>query len=114
MTKYMNSKQASERIGWLGEQLATQRNNMAKILLRLRDIGVRAGVSLGLHRKFMQLMEQIACERDRELDLINEIEQVEKRHREMKQANKLRRAGDRPADKAVEFTENRQEKEPKR
>ena len=37
-------------------------------------------------------MEQIACEREKELDLINEIEKIEKRHQAMKKARLLKQA----------------------
>jgi hypothetical protein len=109
----MNHIQASDRAGWLGIALAAQRDTLSKILFRLKEIGVRAGTSLGLHRKFMQLMEQIAYDRQKELDLINEIESVEKHHLEMKQNNKLRRAGDKPV-QTTAFTKKQEDKEPKR
>ncbi|MFA4994085.1 MAG: hypothetical protein WC521_02135 [Bdellovibrionales bacterium] len=88
----MNIKQEKERVNWLSAALATQRATISSFMDRLRGIAVQVGNSLPLHKKFMQLMDQVADDRDKELGIINEIETIEKRHRELKQLKLLRRA----------------------
>ncbi len=51
-----------------------------------------AGTNIALHRKFMRLMNQVADIREKELDILHEIEQVEKRHSELRRHNLLRKA----------------------
>ena len=86
----MNDSQFTGHLGWLSFTLASQRTSIANILLRLKGIGLRAGTSLALHRKFMRLLEQVAGDREKELGILNEIEAVERRHDEMRQRNLLR------------------------
>jgi len=92
----MNNTRIQERLGWLSLTLAEQRNNISKILSRLKDIGVRAGTSLGLHKKFMGFLEQVAVEQEKELGLLHEIEAVEKQHQNMRKRNLLRHADAKP------------------
>jgi hypothetical protein len=104
----MSETKLKERVGWLGLLLTNQRNNLADLLLRLRDVGLRAGSSLAIHRKFLKMLEQVEVERERELGLLHEIEEVEKKHAEMRRLRKLRTANDStPApkdDETHEFT----------
>ncbi len=106
MTGYMNEKQEKERVNWLRTALAEQRTNISSFLDRLRGIAVKVGDSLALHTKFLRLMDQVATDREKELDIINEIESIEKRHREMKQMRLLKRA-----DQAEEAKRKRRLKE---
>ncbi|MDE2030384.1 MAG: hypothetical protein KGI97_07465 [Alphaproteobacteria bacterium] len=92
----MNATELRGRMSWLGETLAVQRNNIQKILLRLKDIGMRAGANMALHRKFLNLLEQVAEDRNKELGILNDIEDMEKRHALMRKRKLLRRAGDAP------------------
>lgn len=92
MTVPMNEKIEKERINWLGTLLGSQRTNISSLLDRLRGIAVRVGNSLPLHKKFMLFLDQVATDREKELDIINEIESIEKKHRELKQMRLLRRA----------------------
>jgi hypothetical protein len=116
----MNDSQLQGRIGWLSVILGGNRARLTDLLRRLRGVAASAGASLGLHKKFIHLLEQIQVEREKELDLIDEIEAVEKQH-ELRRKNKLLRqvsregkceaeqAGLRPRSKALEA-----EKEPSR
>ena len=88
----MNEGLIIGRLAWLASALAVQRNNLASVLSCLKGLGIRAGTSFALHRKFMLLMEQLACDKEKELNLISEIEAVEKHHQAMKQLRLLRRA----------------------
>ncbi|MDR3448519.1 MAG: hypothetical protein P4M15_02000 [Alphaproteobacteria bacterium] len=92
----MNDKLYNARRSWMDDVLRASRNDIADLFLRLKDIGMRAGNNFALHLKFMKMMEQVAFEREKERDIIHEIEQMEKRHRLMRQCNRLRRAGDQP------------------
>jgi hypothetical protein len=85
----MNEGQINGRLGWLSATLSAQRNNISKLLMRLRGV-VHAGTSLALHRKFMRLMDQVADDREKEMGIIHEIEEVEKRHQELKRLHMLR------------------------
>lgn len=99
----MSETKLKERAGWLGLLLTNQKNNLAELLLRLRDVGLRAGSSLAVHRKFLKMLEQVEIERERELGLLHEIEEVEKKHAEMRRLRKLRTAdANTPAPKDVE------------
>jgi hypothetical protein len=88
----MNEQKITERLVWLGNIVAVQRNNIANLMAQMRGIGQRAGTSLAMHLKFTHLMEQISYDREKELDILHEIESVEKRHRELKERKMLRRA----------------------
>ena len=93
----MNERILIEKKSWLEKILASQRNNLAGVLHRVKALGLRMGNSLALHRKFEHLMTQVAFDREKELDLINEIEAIEKKHLLLKERQMLRRAD---ADKA--------------
>jgi hypothetical protein len=114
MTYLMNESQITGRLSWLSDLLVVRRNHLQKLFLRLRDIGVRAGNSLALHRKFIRLMEQVAFDREKELDLINEIEDVEKRHHELRKRNLLKRADVKHAAKADPATDEENEDDAER
>lgn len=92
----MGEKQLQERVGWLGLLLTNQRNNMARLMVRLRDVGLRAGGSVAIHRKFLKMLEQVEFERERELGLIHEIEAVEKKHAELRRMRRLKAADTTP------------------
>jgi hypothetical protein len=87
----MNKSQLSERVNWLSATLAAQRTNISGFLSRLKGIADRVGTNLSLHRKFLHLMDQVADDRQRELDIIHEIEAVENRHHNLRQHNLLQR-----------------------
>jgi predicted DNA-binding ribbon-helix-helix protein len=88
----MNDAQIKGRLGWLYVTLAAQRNNLTKILLRLRGIGASAGSSVALHRKFMGFLEQVANDREKELKILNEIDEVERQHENLRERRLLRTA----------------------
>jgi hypothetical protein len=109
----MNDKQLNARLGWLSLTLTHQRNILAKALLRLQSVGARLSVSLGLQKKFVRLMEQIAYDKEIEKDILVEIEEVEKRHQELKARKMLRRAdAEAPAPKAEVVLENAPKDQP--
>jgi hypothetical protein len=88
----MNGDRQKEHLNWLHAALAAQRSNVSHFLLRLKGIASRVGENLSLNKKFMRLMDQVAADRDKELDIINKIEALEKRHHQLKKLNLLRRA----------------------
>ena len=88
----MNKLQISGRINWLSLTLVARRNNIAALLSRLVGIGTRIGASLGLQKKFIRLLEQVAVEREKELDLLHKIESMEKRHESLRRHGQLRMA----------------------
>ena len=77
------------RLSWLGAALAAQRNNLVALLLRIKGLVVSGGCTM-LHGKFLKLMQQVAADQTKELDLIHEIEAVEKRHQILRKMRKLR------------------------
>ena len=101
MTNSMCEKIILEKLSWLGDLLTGKRLMIDRLFLRLRAFGESVGNSLGWHTKVAHLWEQIACEREKELDLIFEIETIEKRHREMKQLKLLKQADARLAEKKI-------------
>ena len=88
----MNEGQISGRLSWLTATLAAGRTNISQLLSRLKGIAMSAGTNIALHRKFMRLMNQVANIREKELDILHEIETVEKRHSELRRRNLLRKA----------------------
>jgi hypothetical protein len=110
----MGENQISSRLAWLSSALAVQRNNIATVLLRLKCIGMRASTSFALHRKFINLLEQVATDKEKELGIINEIEAVEKHHQLMKQLKLLRRAEPEGAPRTTRLPEPAREKPQRR
>ncbi|MGB9153726.1 MAG: hypothetical protein WCD70_11660 [Alphaproteobacteria bacterium] len=109
----MNASQLSGRLGWLASALAVQRNNLANVLSRLKGFGIYASMSFALRRKFTHLLEQVADDKEKELDILNEIEAVEKHHQAMKQMKLLRRATPKRGPKPVRLVDP-DEKKPER
>jgi len=110
----MNKSLINGQLAWLSATLASQRNNISALLLRLRGFGMSAGSSLILHRKFMRLMEQVADDRKKEMDIIGEIEAMENRHRHLKEHRMLRSASPEPAQKAELAALQSEDEKPKR
>jgi hypothetical protein len=89
---FSTQSQINKQLSWLGLSLAAQRNNLAKTLCCLKGIGARAGTSLFLRKSFTRFLEQVAIDKQKELDLLNEIDAVEKQHDHLRQRKLLRRA----------------------
>jgi|GEM_PF-2786991 hypothetical protein len=87
----MNERQQIEQVNWLSAKLSVQRDKLSSFLLRLKGIAVRVTSGLSLNKKFMRLMDQVAADREKEFDIIREIEDVERRHHELRQHNMLQR-----------------------
>ena len=92
----MNKDQISGRLSWLADALAVRRNDIASAFLRLKGLGVQVRNSLSFPRHFVSLMEQIAADREKELDILHEIETIEKKHDELKTNKLLRTASPAP------------------
>jgi hypothetical protein len=108
----MNEQQQNERVNWLGATLAAQRGNISHLLLRLKGIAAHVGTSLSLHKKFMRLINQVADDREKELDLIKEIEAVEKHHHELKELHLLRHADKKAEEKRKLLLKKEKEETP--
>ncbi len=99
----MNESILSGRLAWLGEALASQRNNITHLLCRLKGIAQTGAISLP--HKVMRLLDQIAGDQEKERDLIHEIECVEKKHDELRRRKMLRQADASLAEDAPEKTD---------
>jgi len=71
--------------------LATQKHVLSKILLRLKDFGGCLGTNFSLHKKFFRLMNQVAEERKKEMNLIDRIEALETYHKDLRRRDLLQR-----------------------
>ncbi len=110
----MNEGQISGRLSWLTATLAAGRTNISQLLSRLKGIAMSAGTNIALHRKFMRLMNQVADIREKELDILHEIEQVEKRHSELRRHNLLRKADPEAAARTDIVPEEQEAEKPSR
>lgn len=84
-------KKEADRLSWLSATLSMHRKHIRGLLSRLKSVAVRMGDGLVLHKKFLHLIDQISDEREKEIDILREIETVEKRHLALKKKNLLRR-----------------------
>ena len=87
----MDKNSIKGRLRWLATALTTQRNTIADILSRLRHFGTHGGSAPALRPKFMRLLTQVAVHREKENDILDEIEAMERRHQELKRGKRLRR-----------------------
>jgi len=72
--------------------LTTQKDVLAKALLRLKDFtGNLLGTNFALHKKFFRLLDQVDVERKKEMLLIDKIEALEKHHRDLRRRDRLQR-----------------------
>lgn len=90
----MNEGKIQEHVNWFSFSLAAQRNNLTQLFARLRSIGAKVGTSMAVHHKFIRLMDQVADAQKKELDLLCDIEEMEKRHAVMREQRLLRQAND--------------------
>lgn len=107
---------APGQLSWLNAVLAARRGGLSALLLRLKDIGMRMGANTILHKKFMALLDQVAIEREKELDILNDIEEVEKFHAQQRRNKLLRQAAndDGPRPKMASFKMEQPEEKPAR
>lgn len=81
----------SSRLAWFGDLLCEQRDKIRHLISRL--IGIEtSGMKPSLLRKFMCMLDEVASARDKELGLIHEIEDIEKKHRFLRETHQLREA----------------------
>ncbi|MFA5040343.1 MAG: hypothetical protein WC464_01745 [Bdellovibrionales bacterium] len=115
----MGIKQQTEHLNWLSATLAAQRNNLSDLLARLRGVAFKVGDSLSIHKKFVKFIDQVAIEREKELDILYEIETVEKQHLALKKLKRLRHAdvaaeNKRQRNKKLLLDEDADKKDPER
>lgn len=85
----MAAQQESSRVAWLSARLGTHTHRIMSLLGRLGDLGVMQMLKPALFQKFLNLMEQIAAEKDKESDVISEIEAIERKHRTFRKEGRL-------------------------
>jgi hypothetical protein len=85
----MATKQESNRVAWLSARLGTHTHRIMSLLGRLGDLGVIQMLKPALFQKFLNLMEQISAEKDKESDVISEIEAIERKHRNFRKEGRL-------------------------
>ena len=112
--QFLNTRQIREYLNWISSALDAQKGKIGRLLLRLKDVGLRAGTGFALHKKFVRLLQQVAIDQEKELDILNEIEAVERRHEELRKKKLLRAFNpDAPRDAPALMTETPEPK-PKR
>lgn len=80
-----------EHLNWLSAQLSTQRDNASQLLARLKGAALRLGTSLSMNKKFLNLMDQVAEDREKEMKIIDKIESLERHHHSLRKQNLLQR-----------------------
>jgi hypothetical protein len=80
------------RRDWLAAALSERRSRIVELMRRLAGLGAPGSIKPELFHKFLELMGQIADERDKEIDLIGQIETVEEKHRFRRDCNQLEQA----------------------
>ena len=88
----MKTQNIKARLDWLASALTTQRALIARTLSRLRGFGAQGQANPVLHSKFMRLLTQAAFHRRKEDTILDEIEEMERRHQALTQSKGLRRA----------------------
>ena len=88
----MNKTHIKARLIWLSATLTAQRSILSTLLSRLRGFASSAETSPSLHPKFMRLLTHAAHHKNKEDDILDEIEAMEKRHQALKKRKGLRRA----------------------
>lgn len=76
----MLSSDKSGRLAWLTAALSGHRERLSKLLRRMTGAGVPGAMTPSAFTKFLHMLDQVAVERDKEMHLIDEIEQIEKKH----------------------------------
>ena len=85
----MNGHIETSRVAWLSARLSTHTHRIMSLLGRLGDIGVMQKLKPALFHKFLNLMGQIAAEKDKEANVISEIEAIERKHRTFRKEGRL-------------------------
>lgn len=88
----MNEAQTQGRLSWLYQGMEARRNDIARLLRRAAGVCAFIATNFSVHKKFLELMDQVAEEKEKEYEILHEIETVEKHHEEMKLGNRLRQA----------------------
>lgn len=65
---------------------------MARLLRRVAGVCAFVATNFSIHKKLLELMDEITDEKQKEYEILHEIESVEKHHEEMKRQNLLRHA----------------------
>jgi hypothetical protein len=76
-------------IGWLLVALDRKRNRLGFLLRCLTGSGTPGVMRPSLFRKFTDLLDQIAVEREKELRIMHRIEAVEQQHRYLRAHHQL-------------------------
>ncbi len=88
----------SGRISWLAAAWGAQKAKVMSLLGRLGDLGSREDMKPNVFAKFLHILGQIANERDKEVDILSEIEAIERKHRIQREHGALKRVEAEPAD----------------
>ncbi len=110
----MNEAQIQGRLSWLYQGMEARRNDIARLLRQAAGVCAFIATNFSIHKKFLELMDQIAEEKEKEYEILHEIETVEKNHAEMKRGNRLRQADPALAEKPSDAAMFEEEEKPKR
>ncbi len=77
---------------WLTSYLGVTRDKLCALMSRLTYLDQIKWLHPVLARKLQQLLKQIEFERDKELEILSEIQAMEERHREKRILMKLEKA----------------------
>jgi len=88
----VDTPQTSSRLSWLTASLGERRSRLTSILRRMVGLGEPGAMKSSIFGKFLNLIEQVAGERDKEMELMSQIDAIEQKHRFMRDHHKLERA----------------------
>jgi hypothetical protein len=88
----MQNVRETNRFIWLTSMLARRKSQIASLISRLTALEFPGRMKPKLSEKFHELLRQIEIERDKEFELIAEIQDVEEKHRECRAEKRLEKA----------------------
>jgi hypothetical protein len=82
------------RLAWLSALLAGHRHRLTLLVGRLSDLGPLATMKPNVLRRFLDTLDQVAAEKDKEMALIGQIETVERQHSYRRKHGQVIKASD--------------------
>jgi hypothetical protein len=89
----MSTNGTSPHLTWLFAKVVASKDRVARLFGKMRGllaVSAPEGMKSSVHYKFISLMDEVATEHDREIRILSQIDELEQRHRNGRQAKKLK------------------------
>ena len=90
----MSKPNESGRLAWLKAALGAQKHKIVSLLGRLSDFAASVSGKPKVFNKFLFMMNEVAVARDHEVEILSEIEAVEKKHHLLREHGSLKHIED--------------------